>query len=242
MVKRGAIGLAVVAGTLALTGCTNGTPAPAETVTVTVTVTAPPAPAETVTATATATATETETVEPSVYVPVGDYSILLGEGATRDDAALVAAFVEFALDPSSVPDGLRLAADGVQLGIMTTIYTTRSPAELRRRSAWQVGSEEDLLFERTGPFSALDAVSGWVTGQDPEAEGEVVTGVFEVAVGPHGGCPYGIGGVPAGLESARHVWLRSSGELVSCAGGWFAVDLFVLDDEVVAVTVELGSP
>jgi len=232
MVSRGAVGLVVIAGALALTGCTNGTPVPAETVSVT----APPIPVETVTAMA------TETTAPSVYVPEGEYSILLGEGATRDDAALATAFVELALDPSTVPDGLRFAADGVQLGIMTTIYATRAPSELRSRSAWQVGSEEDLLFERVGPFSALDTVSGWVTGQDPEAEDQFVTGVFEVAVGPHWGCPYAIDGVPAGLESARQVWLKPSGEWVSCAGGWFAVDLFVLDGEVAAITVELGSP
>ena len=63
-----------------------------------------------------------------------------------------------------------------------------------------------------------------------------------MAVGQHEGCPYAIEGVPAGMESARQVWLTSVGENVSCAAGWFAVDLVVVDDAVAAVTVELGSP
>ena len=232
MMGRGAVGLVVIACTLALTGCTNGARVPAETVTMT----APPVPAETV------TATVAETAEPSVYVPVGDYSILMGEGATRDDAALAAAFVEFALDPSTPPDGLTFATDGVQLGIMERVFVTRVPSELQSRSAWQIGSSDDLFFESEGPFSAIEPVRQWVVGQDPEADFPLATGVFEVAVGAHRGCPYEINGVPQGMESARQVWITSVGETVSCAAGWFAVDLFVLDGAVAAVTVELGSP
>lgn len=70
----------------------------------------------------------------------------------------------------------------------------------------------------------------------------MATGAFEVAVGRHGGCPYEIAGVPAGMESAWQVWLTPVGEYVSCADGWFAVDLFVVDGAVASVTVELGSP
>ena len=227
-----AFAVVVVVGALALAGCTNGTPAPAATVTVTQT--ASPGPAETVTV--------TETVAPRVYVPWGDYVILLGEGATRDDAVLAAAFVEFALDSSTVPEGLTFAADGVQLGILQSIFATHTPAELRDRSAWLVGSEDDLYFEATGPFSAIEPVREWVVGRDPAAEFPIATGAFEVAVGQHDGCPYAIEGVPSGMESARQVWLAPVGENVSCAAGWFAVDLFVLDDAVAAVTVELGSP
>lgn len=223
---------ALIAALLALAGCTNDTATPAAGETVTTT----PSPAATV------TATETVTASPRVYVPGGDFVLLMGEGATPADAALAHAFVDVALDPSTVPAGLRFDPDEVQLGILTTIYTTRTPGELRTRSAWQVGSKDDLLFERQGPFSALDPVSGWVTGHDPDADDPLVTGVFEVAVGPHWGCPYDIDGVPAGMERARQVWLKPSGEFVSCAGGWFAVDLFALDGEVAAVTVELGSP
>lgn len=244
MGRKGAVASVVIAGSVALGGCSPGTPAPAETVTVTVS----PMPAPTVTATV--------TVEPpTVYVPYDGYTILLGEGATRDDAALVAAFVELALDPATVPDGLSFAEGGVQLGSMSTIYATRTPTELRSRSAWQVGTADTLLFERSGPFSAIEPVRQWVVGQDPaaqiphryfaddpEAERSYETGAFMVHVGPHRGCPYDIDGVPPGMESAHQVWLESVGELVSCASGWVAVDLFVLDGEVAAVTVELGSP
>jgi len=220
----------VVASVLALAGCANGTPAPTETVTVIQT--ASPSPVETV----------TETVTPSVYVPLGDYAILLGEGATADDAALASAFVEFALDSSKVPQGLTFAPAGVQLGILQRILATRTPAELRDRSAWRIGSEDDLYFEATGPFSAIEPIRQWIVGRDPSAEFPIATGVFEVAVGQHDGCPYEIEGVPAGMESARQVWLAPVGENVSCAAGWFAVDLFVVDNAVAAVTVELGSP
>ena len=227
-----AFAVVVVAGALALAGCTNGDPAPTETVTVIQT--ASPSPAETVTV--------TETVAPSVYVPLGDYAILLGEGATRDDAALAAAFVEFALDSSTVTEGLTFAPDGVQLGILQRIFATHTPSELRDRSTWLIGTEDDLYFERSGPFSAIEPIQQWIVGRDPAAEFPIATGAFEVAVGQHDGCPYAIEGVPAGMESARQVWLTPVGEGISCAYGWFAVDLFVIDDAVAAVTVELGSP
>lgn len=221
---------ATVAGALVLAGCTNSPPAPAETVTVTATTT--PSPAETV----------TETVVPSVYVPLGEYAILLGEGATRDDAALAAAFVDFALDSSTAPEGLTFAPEGVQLGILQRIFATHTPSELRDRSTWLIGTEDDIYFERSGPFSALEPIRQWIVGRDLGPEFPIATGAFEVAVGQHEGCPYAIEGVPAGMESARQVWLTPVGENVSCADGWFAVDLFVVDGAIVAVTVELGSP
>lgn len=222
---------ATVAGAFVLAGCTDNSPARAETVTVTAT--SSPSPAATVTA--------TETVVPSVYVPLGEYAILLGDGATRDDAALAAAFVDFALDSTTTPEGLTFAPEGVQLGILQRIFATPTPGELRDRSAWLIGAE-DVLFERSGPFSAIEPIEQWIVGRDPGAEFPVATGAFEVAVGRHGGCPYEIAGVPAGMESARQVWLTPVGEYVSCADGWFAVDLFVVDGAVAAVTVELGSP
>lgn len=234
MGRRGTTTAAVTAiAMLAVAGCTGRTPPPMAQ-TVTVTVTPKPSPAQTV--------AETFTPPPSLYVPDGDYAIVLGDGATPEDAALTAAFIEFALDPSTVPDGLRFAADGVQLGIMDRVFTTRDPSELTSRSAWRIGTSEDLLFERTGPYSALEPVRSWVTRRDLDDEVPLVTGAFQVNVGAHGGCPYPIDGVPAGLENARQVWLVSIGEYVSCAGGWFAVDLFVVDGAVAAVTVELGSP
>ncbi len=49
---------------------------------------------------------------------------MLGDGATQEDVALVAAFIEFALDPSTVPDGLTFASDGVQLGILDRVFAT----------------------------------------------------------------------------------------------------------------------
>lgn len=225
-----ALGVVVVVGALAFAGCTNVTPAPAETVTAIQT--AWPSPAETV----------TETVAPSVSVPLGDYAILLGEGATGDDAALAGAFVEFALDSSTVPEGLTFAPAGVQLGILERIFVTRAPAELQDRSAWLVGTEDDFYFESSGPFSAIEPIREWVVARGPATELPIATGAFEVAVGQHDGCPYAIEGVPAGMESARQVWLAPVGENISCAYGWFAVDLFVIDDAVAAVTVELGSP
>lgn len=218
----------VVAGVLALAGCVNETAAPTETVTVIQT--ASPRPAVAV----------TETVAPSVYVPLGEFAILVGEGATRDDAALAAAFVEFALDSSTVPEGLTFAPGGVQLGILQRIFVTRAPSELRDPSAWQIGTEDDLYFERSGPFSAIEPVRQWVVGRD--AESSIATGAFEVAVGQHEGCSYPVEGLPAGMESARQVWLKPVGEYISCADGWFAVDLFVIDNAVVAVTIGIGAP
>ncbi|MCB2174331.1 MAG: hypothetical protein KQH57_00845 [Actinomycetales bacterium] len=218
---------------LALAGCTGPTP-PQTIETVTVTATPRPSPAP--------TAVETFTPPPNLYVPDGDYAIVLGDGATQEDAALVAAFIEFAIDPSTVPDGLTFAADGVQLGIMDRVFATRDPSELTSRSAWRIGTSDDLLFERTGPYSALEPVRSWVTQRDLDDEVPFVTGAFEVNVGTHHGCPYAIDGVPAGMGTARQVWLVSIGEYVSCAGGWFAIDLFVVDGAVAAVTVELGSP
>lgn len=217
---------------LVLAGCTSDPPVPAETVTVTVTAT--PSPVETVAV--------TQTAAPAVHVPVGEYAILLGDGATDDDAALAAAFVDFALEPSATPEGLTFDPDGVQLGILQRIFATRAPSELAASSAWVIGGEDDVLFERTGPFSAIEPVRQWVLARESETEFVVATGAFQVAVGQHEGCPYAIEGVPAGMESARQVWLTPVGENVSCADGWFAVDLFVVDGAVTAVTVELGSP
>lgn len=240
IVKRaGILGFATLSVALVLAGCT-GDPAP--NVTVTVTATATPAPAKPVTATASPAPAETETVSPNVYVPLGDYAIVEGDGATRDDAALAAAFVDFALDPSTVPEGLTFAPEGVQLGILQRIFATRTPGELRERSAWDVGTEGDLYFESEGPFSAIEPLRQWVVDRDPEAEFPIATGVFEVAVGRHDGCPYPIDGVPPGMESARQVWLKPVGEDLSCAGRWFGVDLFVVDGAVVGVTIALGSP
>ena len=200
----------------------------------TVTATPLPSPAETV--------VETVTSAPDIYVPQGDYALVLGDGATQEDVALVAAFIEFALDPSTVPDGLTFAPDGVQLGIMDRVFATRDPGELTSRSAWQIGTADDLFFERTGPYSALETVRRWVTQRSPAGEVPEITGTFRVSVGPHRGCPPVVDGVPATRAPARQVWLSSTGAYVSCAGGWFAVDLFVVDGAVSAVTVELGSP
>lgn len=229
-----------VAGAIALAGCADDVPAPGETVTVTAS--GPPAPTVTVTASPGPATVETETVSPSVYVPFGEHAIVLGEGATREDVALADAFISFALDPSAAPEGLTFAPAGVTLGILQNTHATRTPAELRERSAWLVGEGGDLYFESTGPFSAIDTIRAWVIERERVEDVPLATGVFEVAVGRHDGCPYKIDGVPEGLESARQVWLQPVGEELSCAGRWFAVDLFVTDGAVVGVTVALGSP
>ena len=227
----------VVAGAIVLAGCADTTPAPAETLTVT----ASPSAAPTVTVTPSPEPVETETVRPSVYVPDGEFAIVLGEGATPEDAALAEAFVELALDPSAGPGGLPLAPDSVQLGILQRIFSTRTPAELRDPAAWLVG-DGALYFESEGPFSAIDIVRSWVLDRERVEDVPIATGVFEVAVGKHDGCPYTIEGVPEGMESARQVWLAPVGDELSCAARWFAVDLFVQDGTVAAVTLALGSP
>lgn len=239
MQRAGVLRVTTLAAALLVVGCT-GDPAP--NATVTVTASAPSAPTVTVTAAPEPVPVETETVSPSVYVPAGEYAIVLGEGATSEDAALATAFVDFAVDPAAVPEGLTFAPKGVQLGILQRIFHTRSPGELRERSAWLVGTEGDLYFESVPPFSAIDTVREWVMARERVEDVPIATGVFEVAVGRHDGCPYKIDGVPEGMETARQVWLAPVGEEVGCAARWFAVDLFVTDGAVVGVTIALGSP
>jgi len=225
---------------IVVAGCTDSAPGPAETVTTTVTST--PSPAATVTVTVPPEPAVTETVRPTVHVPVGEYAIVLSDGTTSDDAELAAAFVDFALDPTAAPEGLNFAPEGVQLGILQNVHATRAPGELRDRSAWLIGTEGDLYFESTGPFSAIDTVRDWIVDRDRVEDVPIATGVFEVAVGRHDGCPYKIDGVPEGMESARQVWLKPVGKELSCAGRWFAVDLFVEGGAIVGVNVALGSP
>jgi len=64
--------------------------------------------------------------------------------------------------PSATPEGITLAPQGVQLGILQDVLSARTPAELREPSAWLVGGDECCYFEAVGPFSAIDPVRHWV--------------------------------------------------------------------------------
>lgn len=142
---------------------------------------------------------------------------------SADERAVVDAFVALALDPTAEHAGAVPFASPVVLGLGLAAHdeVAGDPADV---ASWTVDGV-DLVFGRTPPFNALTTI----------AESTTVT----TGAGPHDHCA----GPPLALLRVDHdqmLWIQPDGA-ASCLD-WFAVDLYLDDGEVVAVSLAFWEP
>lgn len=148
-----------------------------------------------------------------------------------DAEAIATAFMQFAVAPDDASfEGLSLAPE-VSLALGGDVRVGRSFAELLDPNAWLVDAGPEGFRERLGPFSALDVV----------AEGGAVT----ATAGRHAGCAASDEPPPPprGLADLRVVSIQPDRDEVIACMQWWAVDLFLTDEGLLAgVDLDLGAP
>ena len=131
------------------------------------------------------------------------------------------AFLAHAADPSDETAAALPFAEEVELGLGRDVATF-GRAELGQPSTWIVDREEYQGF--AGPFDLLSIV----------AEPVVTT------IGDHPRCAGPPVAAPEGFEDHRRVSIQP--ETASSCIEWWTIDMFLVDGQVEAVTLDLFGP
>lgn len=143
----------------------------------------------------------------------------------RDEETLDA-LVDFASDPSDETWSELQLADRVQLGLGDRLLERRSAASLRDSRTWELDNRGEPFRAGVGPFSALDVLED--------------EGALEYGEGSYMRCASPPSRPPAEVAGLRRLSIRPR-RWESCPQ-WFAVDVFVTEDEIAAVTLDLWEP
>ncbi len=145
---------------------------------------------------------------------------------TGRDKRIVRALIHFARAPGpQTAASVRLADDGVWLGLADRLLVRRPTKRLTKPEAWLLQSE--LFRAYVGPFSALDLL----------ARATKTT----VSVGPRRHCASPPVPAPPRVADLRRVSVQPRAA-ASCLR-WWTVDVFVSSGgEIEAVTLDLWEP
>lgn len=172
---------------------------------------------------ATATAEASSPVETQEAPETTDPATAPAE-LSADERAVVDGFVTLARDPTADHAVAVPLASPVVLGLGMAAYdeVIGDPGDV---GSWTVDGV-DLVFGRTPPFNALTTIA--------ESATTVTTGA-----GPHDHCA-GPPLAPLDVEHDQMLWIQPD-DAESCLD-WFAVDLYLDDGEVVAVSLAFWEP
>lgn len=149
------------------------------------------------------------------------------EGDVREeDRRLARVLLDFATDPTPQRHAEVPWADVVQLGLGADLHLELAASALADPDGWNIEVEDFRAY--AGPFSALTLLTQ--------------AGATTLVVGDYPRCASPPETPPATLADARRISLQPVlADDASCLQ-WWAVDLYVRDGEVVAVTMDLFEP